>query len=360
MRRGARLWVFGIGVLMAVLALVGCENENQPSPTTHTLPSPTTHTVSFESNGGSAVDSQTVDDGGLVSEPAAPTKAGHGFAGWYADAALSDTWDFTTDAVTGAMTLYANWTPNKSWGVISGMSPADGATTTDTTPELSWDVVAGVDHYEVQAADTEAGVPQATGLNADENRFEYPTPLSVGDALFWRVRAVDGDGQAGMWSDVFELTVVLRVGSTGPAGGIVFYDKGSYSDGWRYLEAWTTDEAGDYQWKTSNTPTGGTSPSIGLGYANTYTAMAGSAHPAAEVCRNATHGGYTDWFLPSKDELNQLYLQRSAVGGFSGNFSHWSSSEDGDDKAWFHRFANNDQNDRRKDGSCLVRAVRRF
>jgi hypothetical protein len=118
------------------------------------------------------------------------------------------------------------------------------------------------------------------------------------------------------------------IGETGPAGGIIFYDKGRFSDGWRYMEAWTADEPGTFKWKTSDTTTGGTSTAIGTGYTNTYTAMAGTTHPAAQVARDATHGGKTDWFLPSRDELNQMYIQRSAIGGFASG-SYCSSSEYG-------------------------------
>lgn len=65
--------------------------------------------VTFESNGGSAVESQTVEEGNTVTEPAKPTKKDFVFAGWYKDAALTKAWDFDTDKVSGPMTLYAKW-----------------------------------------------------------------------------------------------------------------------------------------------------------------------------------------------------------------------------------------------------------
>ncbi len=67
-------------------------------------------TVTFNSNGGSAVDTQSVANGEKVTEPTDPTKVGYDFAGWYADAQLTELWDFTNDVVTGNMTLYAKWT----------------------------------------------------------------------------------------------------------------------------------------------------------------------------------------------------------------------------------------------------------
>lgn len=66
--------------------------------------------VTFNSNNGSAVASKMVAYGGYVSEPAAPTKAGSAFAGWYSNQSLSTPFDFST-AITVARTLYAKWNP---------------------------------------------------------------------------------------------------------------------------------------------------------------------------------------------------------------------------------------------------------
>lgn len=152
------------------------------------------------------------------------------------------------------------------------------------------------------------------------------------------------------------------VGETGPAGGIVFYDKGDYSDGWRYLEAWTGDEDLFYQWKTETISTPGTSTDVGSGYANTYSAMTGTEYPAAEAVRNATHGGYDDWFLPSKGELNLMYqnLHQEGIGGFAVH-GYWSSSEYSSDAAWNQGFDNTgDQYDYGKEYGDKVRAARAF
>ena len=91
-----------------------------------------THEVSFDSHGGTAVAPQTVAFGSLVATPAPdPTRTGHAFAGWYADAALTDPWDFSADTVTGETTLHAKWvadtytitTAAGAGGTISPASP---------------------------------------------------------------------------------------------------------------------------------------------------------------------------------------------------------------------------------------------
>ena len=83
----------------------------------------TTFTVTFETNGGSAVASQTVTDGSKAAKPAEPTKDGSAFEGWYQDAKLESAFDFNT-AITADVTLYAKWTTIASdpvyYTVVSG------------------------------------------------------------------------------------------------------------------------------------------------------------------------------------------------------------------------------------------------
>ena len=68
-----------------------------------------TYTVSFNSNGGSSVDSEQVAEGGKATRPVPPTKAGYLFDNWYSDSELTTLYNFNT-AVTADITLYAKWT----------------------------------------------------------------------------------------------------------------------------------------------------------------------------------------------------------------------------------------------------------
>src|SRR5574344_2023039 len=72
-----------------------------------------TYTVTFNANGGSDVASQKVNYEGKATTPAAPTRTGYTFSGWYSDNALTNTIDFATYTVTGDVTLYAKWTANQ-------------------------------------------------------------------------------------------------------------------------------------------------------------------------------------------------------------------------------------------------------
>jgi len=65
--------------------------------------------VTFDSNDGTAVNNETVNDGSFVTEPTPPTKKGYTFAGWYSNETLTSEWNFDTDKVSGYLTLYAKW-----------------------------------------------------------------------------------------------------------------------------------------------------------------------------------------------------------------------------------------------------------
>jgi hypothetical protein len=80
---------------------------------------------------------------------------------------------------------------------------------------------------------------------------------------------------------------------------------------------------------------------------------------AKKACKELKENGYNDWYLPSKDELNQLYLNRSAVGGFASGV-YWSSTEDNAYIAWGQNFDDGSQNYGDKGIEWRVRPVRAF
>ena len=83
---------------------------NPPAPTP--TPTPTYYTVTFDSQGGSTVNSKAVEPGEKVSEPTDPTRTGYTFSGWYKESGYTNAWDFDTDTVTTNVTLYAQWIIN--------------------------------------------------------------------------------------------------------------------------------------------------------------------------------------------------------------------------------------------------------
>ncbi|WP_223276059.1 DUF1566 domain-containing protein [Algoriphagus aquimarinus] len=105
----------------------------------------------------------------------------------------------------------------------------------------------------------------------------------------------------------------------------------------------------------------GTSTAIGTGAANTIAIVNSCAEAgiAAKLCDDLVIVEYDDWYLPSKDELNKLYLNSEAIGGF-GNYFYWSSSESVDGFAWEQRFNDSGQFTNVKSNASRVRAVRAF
>ncbi|MFZ4525556.1 MAG: DUF1566 domain-containing protein [Chlorobium sp.] len=78
---------------------------------------------------------------------------------------------------------------------------------------------------------------------------------------------------------------------------------------------------------------------------------------AKTACHDLESNGYSDWFLPDKNLLNQLWLQKDAVGGFADDI-YWSSTECDANYAWTRGFGDGSQNGYGKDFSGRVRAVR--
>lgn len=161
------------------------------------------------------------------------------------------------------------------------------------------------------------------------------------------------------------------VGETGPGGGVVFYDAGSVRPWGRYLEAapagWngTSGDPDTYWCDDDRDVPKAKSGIIGVGRNNTLQIRAVCYSGAANLANAYAGGGKTDWFLPSKDELNELYILRNIVGGFERRPGgedpyYWSSSQHSLDRAWYQHFDGYLQADGDKVFPLRVRPVRAF
>jgi hypothetical protein len=145
-------------------------------------------------------------------------------------------------------------------------------------------------------------------------------------------------------------------------GGIVFY---VYDNGRHGLIAATADQSTGVGWTNTafqSTVSNAVRDGINGGLANTERIIiqAGAGSYAAQLCANYKGGNYGDWYLPSKFELNLLYLQKSVVGGFAINY-YWSSTENNSSTAWEQYFSNGNQtNSDKGDTPDYVRAIRAF
>jgi hypothetical protein len=155
------------------------------------------------------------------------------------------------------------------------------------------------------------------------------------------------------------------IGDTGPAGGIVFY----VTDGGLHgLEAASVDQSSGLTiiWGCFGTLiTGADGTLVDTGAQNTGDIVTGcmEAGIAARLADNYWLNGFNDWFLPSKDELNELHANKDVVGGFA-NGAYWSSSELGDLNAWYQSFGGGAgdgfQGGKGKGTSSEVRVIRAF
>jgi len=193
------------------------------------------------------------------------------------------------------------------------------------------------------------------------------------------------------------------IGSTGPGGGVVFYDAGSQQSWGRYLEFAPTGWSGspndpfdlycnfpEFEFGTSATADrlrnraedpelqAMLGAEIGKGRANTEMMLAGCTYGAAYLSHTYAGGGKNDWFIPSKDELNELckYVRGQKLGdskvscafnlsdeflpGFVANEYVSSSEAEGYGGALFIRFNIGEADRAYKDNVGWVRPVRAF
>jgi uncharacterized repeat protein (TIGR02543 family) len=335
-----------------------------------------TYTITFDSQEGttaSPVD-KTVTYGSTYGDLPTVEREGYTFGGWWTGT------DSESDQVTGSsevtvasdLTLYAKWTGNI---YTIKFDTQDGTTTDSVTKSVSYGSTYG-DFPTVVREEYYFG-GWWTGTDIDSTQVTGSSEVTV----------------AGNQT-LYAKWTATGVGLIGPAGGYVFYDKGSYGDdGWRYLEAapygWYNGSAdpfldwGAYGYTVNPSAT---ATAVGTGAANTANIVSyhdglgdyytnptkysenNDGTVAAKVCSEYSEENegmtYDDWFLPSKDELDSMHdnLNAKGLGGFS-YWYYWSSSESSSGWAWVQIYDNADRGTQQKYSKCSgvqVRAVRAF
>jgi hypothetical protein len=210
----------------------------------------------------------------------------------------------------------------------------------------------------------DAGMIRFPGVNIDE--ISKTLTIFITSVNWVSSSQLNASSYMKIDSGDLEKRTMYRIGFRGPAGGFIFYDKGKYKDGWRYLEA-APNDLGYAAWGAAGKDIPGTETGVGTGKQNTQIIIEkltawGETGKAAQLCASLNINGFNDWFLPSKNELALMYsnLQERGVGGFSGRW-YWSSSQDNKNKlSWNQYFNGGEQHLNVKDYTLSIRAIRAF
>lgn len=153
------------------------------------------------------------------------------------------------------------------------------------------------------------------------------------------------------------LYIEKNIGDRHEGGILAYCDK----DGKNGLVVPPSDQATSIAWGCNGTYINNIFKEYGYGKGNTENIIRDcSDRPtAASICYNLTIDRYNDWFLPSQDELNHLYINRNKIGEFN-NAYYWSSTETNFISAIRQSFNLGVQNSSGKSGTYRVRCARYF
>jgi hypothetical protein len=263
---------------------------------------------------------------------------------------------FTTSAV---VVLVPTLTTTAIGSVTSTSASSGGSITSDggaaiISVGVCWSITSGPTIASNKTIDVLAGSTFLSSI----------TGLSLGVTYYVRAYATNSAGAA--YGNEISFTTVLAIGDSYQGGKVAYIlklgDPGYVAGQTRGIIAAKDDLSTGAGWGCFGiTITGADGTSIGTGNQNTTDIMAGcsTAGIAAKLCNDLVFDGYSDWYLPSKDELNKLYISQSAIGGFS-LFNYWSSTEISNNEAGLQNFSSGIQPVGFKDGINYVRAVRAF
>jgi hypothetical protein len=304
----------------------------------------------------------------LTSNPDYETKPSYSFTVTASDAAATS----ASTTVTSSITNVDEVIPTITSGT-TGTNLVENSGAGQTIYTITADANGGgtIVSYAIAGTDASLLSVNSSGVVTLNANPDYETKNSYS----FTVTASDAAATSAATTVTFSI-LIIEVGDF-YQGGVVFYifvpgDTGYVSNETHGLIAAVADQSSPIQWYNgSYVTTGATATAIGTGSANTAAIIsvqgATQTSYAAGLARAYTAGGYADWFLPSKDELNKIYQNQSTInttalanGGSSFANDYWSSTEYDNLDAWFHYFNNGYQNYISKNNANNVRAVRAF
>jgi hypothetical protein len=269
---------------------------------------------------------------------------------------------------TSASVTFANLT-------VTGDLTVSGTTTAINTTELMVDDNLVVLNSNVTTAPTEnAGIEIERGSSANVslrwNETSDKWEITEDGSAYLEIGTTADISAAALTSlsDLPDVSTAYQIGATGPAGGIIFItpDTVGNSTG-MYFEAAPSASQVQRSWATggnqSSAVSGADATAIGFGSQNTIDIVAQSgnvsATSAAAYASGYEYGGFSDWFLPSLDELQELYANEESVTGLLGS-NYWSSTEHSATQAKYENLGDGGQAFSAKSNALYVRPVRAF
>lgn len=310
-------------------------------------------------------------------------------ASWGPDSSWSPSWEQWANNGTGGWvcTRSITWarTPVVPTSTSTSTTPTDVAGVSgNTTVALTWvaptntggDVITG---YRVQISTTSVGgYADAAGCATAASSTALSctaTGLTNGTAYFFKVAAITSSGTGTYSAPSASVTPAVpcadggtcAVGNIGPGGGLVFLISGglTYEMAPKTWNGGSEDPTNTWCNVTSNV-TGAVSVSVGAGASNTAAMDAACTSGAGQATSDLVLGGKTDWFLPSKDELFEMYSYSLVMPGsvaatyaFVGA-TYWSSTQNSASFASTLSFSGGSVGNVFKTLSVRVRPVRSF